>query len=271
MNLSAALREELADRARKYGHRATLPHCLSYGADPVVCFTPYEGDAHHGNFLRGSYKAIRANPDWQKRLTKVHSQARRSLPSSDRRWMELDSCMSSDALLMNIFCHPSVLRDGAVSSLLGVDPGATPCFGYRARVPLENGRFDRTEVDMRLGDTLVEAKLTESDFQTAEKSVVLAYRDFSLVFDPEQLPQAEKHHLSYQLLRNVLAAYAQECSFCVLVDARRPDLIDAWYLVMKAVRPVELRTKLRISTWQEVAHATPPTLRGFLAEKYGIT
>lgn len=124
---------------------------------------------------------------------------------------------------------------------------------------------------MRLGDTLVEAKLTESDFQTAEKSVVLAYRDFSLVFDPEQLPQAEKHHLSYQLLRNVLAAYAQECSFCVLVDARRPDLIDAWYLVMKAVRPVELRTKLRISTWQEVAHATPPTLRGFLAEKYGIT
>jgi len=271
MNFSTALRHELADRARKYAHREGLPHCLSYGADPVVCFAPDEGDARHGNFLRGSYKAIRANPDWRKRLTKVHSHGRRSLPSSARRWMELDSCMSSDALLMNIFCHPSVFRDGTVSSLLGAEPGATPNFGYKTRVPLASGRFDRTEVDMRLGDLLVESKLTESDFQSAEKTVLLAYRDFSLAFNPEQLPQTEKRYLSYQLLRSVLAAYAQQCSFCVLVDARRPDLIDAWYAVMKCVRPVELRTKLRISTWQEVANATPPTLRGFLAEKYGIT
>ena len=271
MNLSAALRHELADRARKYARRESLPHCLSYGADPVVCFTPYEDDARHGNFLRGSYKAIRTTPAWQKRLTKVHSQARRSLPGSDRRWMELDSCMSSDALLMNIFCYPRVFQDGAVSSLLGVESGTAPSFGHKARVPLASGRFDRTEVDMRLGDLLVEAKLTESDFQSAEKRVLLAYRDFLVAFDHEQLPQTEKRYLSYQLLRNVLAAYAQQCSFCVLVDARRPDLIDAWYAVMKCVRPVELRTKLRISTWQEVADVAPPKLRVFLAGKYGIT
>lgn len=271
MNLSAALRHELADRARKYARREALPHCLSYGEDPVVCFTSHEDETRHGNFLRGSYKAIRTDPSWQRRLTKVHSHGRRSLPRSDRRWRELDSCMSSDALLMNIFCHPSVFRDGAVSSLLGTELGAAPNFGYKACVPLASGRFDRTEVDMRLGDLLVEAKLTESDFQSAEKRVLLAYRDFPLAFDPEQLPQTDKRYLSYQLLRNVLAAYAQQCSFCVLVDARRPDLIDAWYAVMKCVRPVELRTKLRISTWQEVANATPPTLRAFLAGKYGIT
>jgi hypothetical protein len=53
-------------------------------------------------------------------------------------------------------------------------------------------------------------------------------------------------------------------------DARRPDLMEAWYGVMKCVNPVELRTKLRLSTWEEVAQIAPPKLRDFLAEKYGI-
>ena len=184
--------------------------------------------------------------------------------------MELDTCTSSDALLMNIFCHPSVSLDGRVPALLGTDPGLSPQFGYKAHVPLVNGRFDRTEVDLRLGDLLIEAKLTEGSFQSADKAVLLQYRDFSAVFDPQQLPQTDTHYLSYQLLRNVLAAYALQCSFCALIDARRPDLTDAWYAVMKCVKPVALRTSLRISTWQEVAQAAPPTLRAFLAKKYGI-
>ncbi len=205
-------------------------------------------------------------------MTKVHTQARWSLPTTERgRWMELDACTSSDALLMNIFCHPSVSRDGRVSALFGAEAGTPPYFGYRARVPLANGRFDRTDVDLRLGDLLIEAKLTESDFQSAEKGVLMAYRDFSEVFDREQLPHTDGRYLSYQLLRNVLAAYALQCSFCVLVDARRPDLAGAWYAVMKSVKPVELRTKLRISTWQKVAQAAPSNVRTFLAAKYGIS
>jgi len=184
--------------------------------------------------------------------------------------MELDTCTSSDALLMNIFCHPCPPGDGKVAALLGVESGTTPCFGYKARVPLASGKFDRTEVDLRLGDLLIEAKLTESNFQSAEKLTVMAYRDFLEVFDRKQLPQTDDHYLSYQLLRNVLAAYALQCSFCVLVDARRPDLASAWYAVMKCVKPVQLRTNLRISTWQEVATVTPPKVRTFLAAKYGI-
>jgi hypothetical protein len=117
---------------------------------------------------------------------------------------------------------------------------------------------------------LVEANLTESNFQTAKKQVLQAYRDFSDVFDRRQLPQRGDHYLSYQLLRNVLAAYALRCSFCVLVDARRPALVDAWYAVMRCVKPIELRAELRISTWQEVAQVAPPRLRAFLAAKYGI-
>jgi hypothetical protein len=92
--------------------------------------------------------------------------------------MELDTCTSSDALLMNIFCSPGLSRGGKVEALLRSDPGTSPCFGYKARVPLANGKFDRTEVDLRLENLLVEAKLTEGDFQTAKKQVLLSYRDF---------------------------------------------------------------------------------------------
>ena len=171
---------------------------------------------------------------------------------------------------MNVFCCPGIFRSDAFSAHLGVAPDASACFGYKARVPLANGRFDRTEVDLRLGDLLIEAKLTEADFQSTAKNVLLGYRDFHAVFDVAHLPQTGDRYLSYQLLRNVLAAYALQCSFCVLVDARRPDLIDAWYSVMSCVNPVELRTQLRISTWQELAQAAPPKLRAFLATKYGI-
>jgi hypothetical protein len=184
--------------------------------------------------------------------------------------MELDTSTSSDALLMNIFCYPGVLRDRRVLALLGAEGGGAPEFGYRARVPLVNGAFDRTEVDLRQGDTLVEAKLTESDFQSATGKMLLAYRDFPEVFDAQRLPRRRERYMSYQLLRNVLAAYALQGSFCVLIDARRTDLADAWWAVMSCVIPVELRSRLRISTWQELAQFAPPKLQKFLAEKYAI-
>ena len=44
--------------------------------------------------------------------------------------------------------------------------------------------------------------------------------------------------MSYQLVRDVLAAHALQCSFCVVIDARRTDLADDWYAVMKCVKPV---------------------------------
>jgi len=271
MNSAGALRRALADQARKYAEASAIPHCLSYGDAPVVCFSPYEADTRHGNFLDRSYTAIRAQPEWRKRLTKVHTLGKRSYPVRENgRWMELDTCASSDALLMNIFCYPGVLRTIGIAAQLGVASEATPEFGYKARVPLANGKFDRTEVDLRVGDLLIEAKLTESDFQSAPRARLMAYRDFADVFDQRQLPQVRDRYVSWQLLRNVLAAYALQCSFGVLIDARRQDLADAWYAVMRSVKPVELRTKLRLCTWQELAAVAPPTLKRFLAAKYGI-
>src|SRR5947209_4447965 len=110
MNFAAALRRELADRAQKFAEARGLPYSLSYGDAPIVCFAPHAEGSRHGNFLDQSYRAIRADPAWNKRLVKVHTQGHRTLPRTDRgRWMELDTSASSDALLMNIFCHPDVL------------------------------------------------------------------------------------------------------------------------------------------------------------------
>lgn len=271
LNWADALRRELSQRAEQYARNNRLPHCLSYGQLPTVCFDCYDDGSRHGNFLPSTYRAILRNPNWRRRLRKVHSQGRKSLPRHEngiRR--ELDACTSSDALLMNVFCFPGVFRSGRVCSMLDLKPLAIPDFGFQARVPLANGKFDRTEVDVRLGDLLIEAKLTESDFQKAPRAVVRAYRDFDEVFDRECLLQTTHDYESYQLIRNVLAAHASGCAFCVLTDARRPELIEGCYAVLKCVRQVDLRVRCKVLTWQELAKVLPRRLREFLGEKYGI-
>ena len=267
---AAALRYELSVRNQAYAKAYGLKHQVTYGSQPVVCYEP-DGRTH-GNFLPETYRAILANPLWARRLRKAHTSARTALPRNDRGfWSELDSSNSSDALLMNVFCCPGVFDDGRVFSLLGLEAGAVPEFGFKARVPLLGGRFDRTEVDMRLGSLLVEAKLTESDFQTREKAIVETYRDFAEVFDRKALPVwRATRYVSYQLIRNVLAAQANDCAFGVLCDARRPDLLQAWYEIMRSVRAVELRLRCKVLTWQELAAVLPKRLRKFLENKYGI-
>lgn len=317
------LRQELAKRNRIYARDRV--HVESYGSAPVIVYAP-EGDCH-GNFFDAAYAEIFARPEWGRRFDKVHAQAARSLPKVERRWRELDSSTSSDALLMNVFCTPGVATSPAVRSTLGIDDDSLPIFGWKARVPLVSGRFDRTEVDLRLGSLLIEAKLTEGDFQSCETIVVKQYRDFEAVFDPALLPQFElppkrrkepaefpenysqefesvlidpdqspqtffpdmaaqlvpanqlalndcasaaSGYASYQLIRNVLAAYAEQCSFCVVYDERRPDLREDWFAVMAAVKSAELRTRLKALTWQELSPFLPEKLQEFLDCKYGI-
>jgi hypothetical protein len=267
---AANLRAEIAECNRRYAADHDIPVCESIGRPPVLCYSPAEDGLAHGNFLAESYRAILKNDNWKLRLDKVHTQARQSLPRNGYRWRELDSSNSSDALLMNIFCCPGILKREALLSLLGVERGTVPRFGMRARVPLANGRFDRTEIDMQLGDLLVEAKLTEADFQSQEAKVVEAYRDFAETFNLELLPRIGERYLSYQLIRNVLAAHAGGYRFCVMMDARRPDLRDAWFEVMRAIRDHDLRLRCKVLAWQEVVRVATPKLQKFLAEKYGI-
>jgi hypothetical protein len=257
--------------------------------------------------------------------------------------MELDSCNSSDALLMNVFCHPGVFNGHtlapALANLLNVDPVTQPNFGINPNVPLKNLRkrrskltaeltdsatelTDRTEIDLQLGNLFLEAKLTESNFQTAAPRLIERYRDLETVFDTNRLPknilytpqshppvedysQADPEFESdivilplspskgkpriphappqisvpaktrtlidgYQLIRNVLAAYAADASFCVLSDARRQDLIETWYTILSAVHSPTFATRLKLLTWQELTTTLPHDLQQFLETKYGI-
>jgi len=306
---ASQLRQELGIRNRRFARGRA--HVESYGNPPVVVYAPEEG--RHGNFFDAAYKAVCGKPEWMKRFDKIHAQGGRALPKpleSARRWRELDSSMSSDALLMNVFCTPGVDESDDVRRMMGIEEGQAPQFGWKARVPLANGRFDRTEVDMRWGGLLVEAKLTESDFQSREAAVVEAYRDLDAVFERDLLPRVEllmgrrrsaaefpeeysqeeefvapedwqptllepvqetgEGYAGYQLIRNVLAAYAQEASFCVIHDARRPDLQEAWFQVMAAVKSASMRSRLKVLTWQELDLVLPPALKEFLDLKYGI-
>ena len=265
------LRQELSARNAAYATLKRLPHALSYGETPVVVYPPSECGQDHGNFISASYRAILKRPEWRRRLQKVHSQANHSLPKADCVWRELDSSMSSDALLMNIFCYPGVTKRREVSLLLGIEIGEIPQFGFMPRVPLVTGALERTEVDMRLGDTLFEAKLTEGDFQIQETRIVDQYLDLKGVFQYRKLPRQGKSYASYQLLRNVLAAHALDLSFCVLLDARRQDLLEQWYRVMRCIRSTTLRTRCKVLTWQELAACLPSALRQFLSVKYGVT
>jgi hypothetical protein len=171
---------------------------------------------------------------------------------------------------MNVFCYPGVLRSAALCGLLSVDAGARPEFGFKAKVPLKNGRADRTEIDMKLCGLLVEAKLTEGDFQRAPIRLLERYRDMEEVFYLSELPVRDGVVRGWQLIRGALAAHATSGSFAVVCDGRRADLMEAWFGVARAVRDCALRTRIGMFTWQEIARCVPARVQRFLKEKYGI-
>lgn len=268
---AASLRQELAARALDLAQRQSILHECSIGSVPAVVFREDDAGAH-GNFFPASYRRIRTRPEWNRRLRKAHTSARRCLVSHDRERRELDTATSSDALLMSVFCHPQAFAAGlSLRALLATQPPERLQFGYKPRIPLRNNHVERTEIDLRIGSLLIEAKLTEHDFQTAPRSRVENYRDAATVFDLDALPCRDQVLLHYQLIRGVLAASAEANNrYCVITDARRPDLIDAWCAVMRAIRPYGLRSRVQVVTWQEIAAAVPRSLQTWLAEKYGI-
>ena len=268
MKSGASLRIELNARGHELATANNSLHDLTVAELPSVIFGPGE-DGRHGNFHPTSYRNICANPQWARRLAKVHTGYRKARASSNWAWRELDCASSSDALLMNIFCYRRTLTNPMLRSTLGVPPGLEPEFGFRPGIPLRNGKVDRTEIDMRLGDLLIEAKLTESGFQTAPARLIERYRDIDL-FELDNLPKSGDCFQNYQVVRGVLAAHASGGSFSLFCDARRPDLIEQWYSVVRTVKICDLRCRLRLATWQELARSLPKGVQLFLSRKYGI-
>ena len=260
------LRRELS--ARNLALAGVLPHETTIGDIPSVVYQ--EQDGLHGNFVAPSYRRICASPDWNRRLKKSYTANHQVPRSADRTRRELDCANSSDALLMNIFCYPGVTSRRSVCSLLGIGAKSRPEFGFHPRVPFHTGRCDRTEIDLRIDHLLVEAKLTESGFQSARPDLLLRYEALATVFDLDDLPFSGGFYHFYQLIRGVLAAHHCGMSFVVLCDARRSDHEEAWFRIMRAVRSCVLRARLGFLTWQELSCALPGTLQRFLADKYGI-
>ena len=188
---AAQLRQELTLRNRSYARGRA--HVESYGSAPVIVYEPDGG--RHGNFfdagLRGHYRKSRLDAPLRQSSCPgracVAQAATRFRPPLARARLLHELRRPADEYLLT----PGVAESAAVRDALGVDTETAPVFGWKARVPLANGRFDRTEVDMRFGSLLVEAKLTEVGFQTRAAAIVEAYRDFDLVFDRDLLPRVE--------------------------------------------------------------------------------
>ena len=265
------LRKELAERAERFAKANGLTYYRSCGKEnPTILFPGEPTTSRHGNFNDRSYAAILANKSWADRLKKLHSQRCHALPEDRREGArELDSSNSSDALLMNCFCYPEaaerILRD-----CLCMTPSGSVEFGVGGNVPQRNGKPDRTELDMRIGNIVCEAKLTEPNFTSQCAQVVETYRDLHDVFDPSLLSPVEGRYENYQLIRNVLAAAAHAYHFVLLCDGRRPDLLHRWWTVHAAIRDPDIRARTHFLLWQEVAEACPAPLQKFLREKYGI-
>ncbi|HWW98089.1 MAG TPA: hypothetical protein VNY74_10335, partial [Edaphobacter sp.] len=150
---ASLLRRDLNSRAHQFAHERKLLHEIAPGphqdTDPHILFGRSELGPH-ANFHPASDRAISANPAWLRRLAKPHTSSRRSPARNDWPWRELDSAVSSDALLMNIFCHPRVFNGRtlapAVANLLNVDRTAQPRFGITPRVPLRTTRKSRSKL-----------------------------------------------------------------------------------------------------------------------------
>lgn len=257
------LRREISSRNLANAHETT------YSSIPSVLFREDE-NGQHGNFHPASYKRILANPEWMERLSKTYTASSRIAHGNERSRGELDCAVSSDALLMNIFCHPQTSRSKRLQSLLNIESNARPEFGFRVRTPLRDGHDDRTEMDMQIDDLLVEAKLSESDFQTARPDLLQRYEAFEEIFETGRLPRSRNLFRGYQLLRGVLAAHHSDCRFAVFMDERRPDLQRQYFAVLSAIRYSHLRSRILMLTWQEIAATLSPSLQAFLHNKYGI-
>ena len=220
MDWSGALRRVLREKALAWANAEGLPYYMSLGQEPTVLFEGDSAGRGHGNFHSDAWRTIVSNPSWRTRLDKPHSQSGALPPEKAATARELDSSNSSDALLMNCFCYPGASAQILKGLGLPAEATAQPEFGVKAKLPLADGAEDATEIDMRVGGILVEAKLTEKDFTSRSAARVERYRGLASEFDLSALPSNAGDIGGYQLIRNVLAAADHKAMLIVLLDQR---------------------------------------------------
>lgn len=211
------------------------------------------------NFNPDSYKKILSNPQWKRRLGKTHPKLQDTF--------EMQSSNSSDAILMNIFCNPKLIIWTGIKKLFNITDFDDFLFGWKP--DFSNEKLVSTEIDLKFNDIIIEAKLTEDDFQSQGPEIVEAYDNFSLVFDCTLLELNKKgEYRNYQLIRNILTAYKCEYRFILLVDESRIDLIKEFIKTTNAIKENSLRKRMEFITWQEITNSVGKTLREYIQTKY---
>ncbi len=224
------------------------------------------------SFQKESWITISNNNDYSTRTKKIHPNTQTKEPVV----LEMQSSNSSDALAMNIFCHPGFRKWKGVTNLFEVDKISSVEFGFKAKVQKTNNNKieeDMTEVDVLINKNIIaECKLTEENFCNQVKGIVEQYADFKNVFHTNKLLQTETHYQNYQLIRNILAANQYNAQFILICDMRRPDLVKSFCQTVMCVKDeyLDLRTNCKIIYWQDIAKVVGKELRVFLNKKYGI-
>ncbi len=249
-----ALKLEIRKAALNYAHKGKLPVDESHAS--AVIFRNLSD-----NFHSESFKNIANNRKWQHRIGKPHQNVADVL--------EMQSSNSSDALLMNIFCHPDIGRWKGIRNLIDETLDAID-FGFSGKVHMNGDKVDSTEIDMKLTGLFCEAKLTEIDFTHKAVDVVERYDDLHATFHAEDLPHVGGKYDNYQIIRNLLAAFQHGKKHILLCDERRPDLVRRYMQTVSCLREMHNRKNCRVVFWQEIAGACGASLRDWLEEKYGI-
>lgn len=223
-------------------------------------------------FQKDSFTQIKNNPDYFKRTIKKHS----NVQTKNAGILEMQSSNSSDALAMNIFCHPDFSKWEEMKKLFQVNEFTSIVFGYKAKVDktINNiNKKDNTEVDIFLnGNIIIECKLTEKDFSSKQKDIVEHYSEFRNVFHIDKLIQTKTNYQNYQLIRNILAANQYKAKFILICDIRRPDLVESLHQTVTCIKDeyIELKANCKIIYWQDLAKVAGSELKSFLSDKYGI-
>ena len=248
--LKQAIRQSSLEYAREHGFE------IDSSPKSAVLFKNL-ADAFHP----ASFDSIKAHPDWFVRTEKPHQNV--------SNFKEMQSSNSSDALMMNIFCHPKLTTWKGVTDVLGFNP-ANPTFGVKALVKKEGTAGDMTEIDMALCDAFVEAKLTEEDFTDKDISEVKKYKNFDIHFHVDCLPIHNNRYHNYQIIRNLLAAIQYMKRHILLCDERRPDLVRRYMETVCCLKDPQIRKSCRVIFWQELKRACGEDLGSFLYSRYGI-
>jgi hypothetical protein len=209
------------------------------------------------SFHSDTFSNICKIDDFKKRLDKPHSNV--------AGFKEMQSSNSSDALLMNFFAYPRIKEWKSLRDLISINQSDNIEFGWN---PIfENEKNHKTEIDMKIGASIFEAKLIEEDFTKKELEVVLAYQNIKNIIDLDALTN-NNIVSNYQLIRNLLTADKHKCKFNLLLDETRIDLIREFYKVKSAIKNKTLSYNFNFITWQEISTCVGFELKNYITEKY---